>query len=308
MKVVALAGGVGAAKFLSGLIEIVPEQDLTVIANTGDDFLWMGLYICPDLDTVTYTLAGLSNPETGWGVQGDTFRCLDRLQRLGGESWFRIGDLDLATHLFRTNRLRDGCSLSEVTAEICVRNEIHCRILPMTDSPVPTLVHTDEGVLAFQEYFVRRKCEPVVKGFSFEGVELSQPAPGVMEALVSSGAVILCPSNPFISIGPILAVPGIREAMRQAEATVVAVSPVVGGQAIKGPTAAMLAQLGHDVSAAGVAAMYADILDAFVLDTRDEALRSRVSDLGLAVRTAETIMNSAQARVDLARAVMEMVP
>jgi LPPG:FO 2-phospho-L-lactate transferase len=178
----------------------------------------------------------------------------------------------------------------------------------MTDSPVPTLVHTDEGVLAFQEYFVRRKCEPVVKGFSFEGVELSQPAPGVMEALVSSGAVIVCPSNPFISIGPILAVPGIREAMRQAEATVVAVSPVVGGQAIKGPTAAMLAQLGHDVSAAGVAAMYADILDAFVLDTRDEALRSRVSDLGLAVRTAETIMNSAQARVDLARAVMEMVP
>jgi len=308
MKVVALAGGVGAAKFLSGLIEIVPEEDLTIIVNTGDDFLWMGLYICPDLDTVTYTLAGLSNPETGWGVQGDTFRCLDRLQRLGGKSWFRIGDLDLATHLFRTNRLRDGCSLSEVTAEICVRNEIHCRILPMTDSPVPTLVHTDEGVLAFQEYFVRRKCEPVVKGFSFEGVELSQPAPGVMEALVSSGAVIVCPSNPFISIGPILAVPGIREAMRQAEATVVAVSPVVEGQAIKGPTAAMLAQLGHDVSAAGVAAMYADILDAFVLDTRDKALRSRISDLGLAVRTAETIMNSAQAGVDLARAVMEMVP
>ena len=307
MKVVALAGGVGAAKFLSGLIEIVPPEDLTIIVNTGDDFQWMDLYICPDLDTVTYALAGLSNPDTGWGVQGDTFRCLERLQRLGGESWFRIGDLDLATHLLRTHRLRNGCSLSEVTAEICARNGIRCRILPMTNSPVPTLVHTSEGVLAFQEYFVRRRCEPVVQGFTFEGVEQSQPAPGIMEALASSDTIIVCPSNPFISIGPILAVPGIREAVRHAEATVVAVSPVVGGQAIKGPTAAMLGQLGHEVSAAGVAAMYADILDTFILDIRDEALRCRVLDLGLAVRTAETIMNSEPARMSLARMVMEMV-
>ena len=219
MKVVALAGGVGAAKFLSGLIEIVPPEDLTIIVNTGDDFLWMNLFICPDLDTVTYTLARLSNLETGWGVQGDTFRCLDRLQQIGCETWFRIGDLDLATHLFRTDRMRNGRSLSEVTREICARNGIQCRILPMTDSPVPTQIHTDQGVLAFQEYFVRRKCEPAVKGISFEGAELSRPAPGALEALVSAAAIIVCPSNPFISIGPILAVPGIRDAVRQAEAT-----------------------------------------------------------------------------------------
>lgn len=307
MKIVALAGGVGAAKFLSGLIEVVPSEDLTVIVNTGDDFRWMGLYVCPDLDTVTYTLADLANPDTGWGVRGDTFRCLKRLKELGGESWFRIGDLDLATHLFRTECLRNGHSLSEVTAAICATHGIRCRILPMTESPVPTIVHTDEGILGFQDYFVRRKCQPRVRGFTFKGIEQSRPAPGVMEALASAGAVVVCPSNPFISIGPILAVPGIRDAIRRAEATVAAVSPVVGGRAIKGPTAAMLGQLGHEVSAAGVAALYADILDAFILDRRDEMLRSRISDLDLAVRTAETVMDSAKARVELARTVLEML-
>jgi LPPG:FO 2-phospho-L-lactate transferase len=308
MKVVALAGGVGAAKFLSGLIEVVPAEDLTVVVNTGDDFRWMGLYVCPDLDTVTYTLAGLANSATGWGVHGDTFRCLERLQQLGGDYWFRIGDLDLATHLFRTDRLRMGCNLSEVTATICARHGIRCRILPMTDSPVPTLVHTDEGIFEFQDYFVRRTCVPRVNGFTFKGVEKSRPAPGVVEAFASADAVVVCPSNPFISIGPILAVPGIRDAILQTEATVVAVTPIVSGKAIKGPTATMLAQLGHEVSAAGVAALYADILGTFILDRSDEALLSRISDLGIAVRTAETLMDSAQARVELARDVLEKLP
>lgn len=308
MKIVALAGGVGAARFLSGLTDVVPAENLTAVVNTGDDFRWMGLYICPDLDTVTYTLAGLANPDTGWGVRGDTFRCLGRLQALGGEAWFRIGDLDLATHLIRTHLLQDGLTLSEVTAKICRRNGIRSRILPMSDLPVPTLVHTDEGVLAFQDYFVRRKCEPRVIGLAYRNVEQSQAAPGVLENLASAEAIIICPSNPFISVGPILAVPGMREAIRESRATVVAVSPVVGNRAFKGPTAAMLEQLGHEVSAAGVAAIYADILDAFVVDEKDEALRSRISGLGLAVRTADTFMSTAQASRNLARSVIEMLP
>ncbi len=308
MKVVALAGGVGAARFLSGLTDVVPAENLTVVVNTGDDFRWMGLYICPDLDTVTYTLAGLANPDTGWGVRGDTFRCLERLQTLGREAWFRIGDLDLATHLIRTHMLQDGLTLSEATAEICKRNGICSRILPMSDSPVPTLVHTDEGVLAFQDYFVRRKCEPRVIGLAYENAELSQAAPAVLENLASAEAIIVCPSNPFISVGPILAIRGMREAIRESRARVVAVSPVVGNRAFKGPTAGMLEQLGHEVSAAGVAAIYADILDGFVLDDKDEALKSRISGLGLAVRTADTFMSTVQASRNLARVVMEMLP
>lgn len=304
MKVTALAGGVGAAKFLSGLIEVVAAEDLTIIVNTGDDFKWMGLFICPDLDTVVYTLAGLANPDTGWGVRGDSFRCLERLQQLGGESWFRIGDLDLATHLFRTDLLRNGRTLSEVTAEICGRCGVRCRILPMSDSPVPTLIHTAEGILEFQDYFVRRKCQPRVSGFTFRGIERAQPAPGVMEALASASAIVICPSNPFISIGPMLAIPGVRDAILHASATVVAVSPLIAGQAVKGPTATMLGQTGREVSAAGVAAMYADILDVFILDEADKALRDRILEFAPEVETAKTLMDSAQAKADLARKVL----
>ncbi len=305
MKTVALAGGVGAARFLSGLVEVVSPEDLCVVVNTGDDFRWMGLYICPDLDTVTYTLAGIANPDTGWGVNGDTFRCLDRLGRLGGESWFRIGDLDLAAHLLRTDLLAKGHTLSAATGTIASRNGIRSRILPMSDDVVPTLVHTDEGTLAFQEYFVRRGCAPRVRGFNFQGIERSRPAPGVLEAIASAGVIVVCPSNPFISIGPILAVPGIREAVRCSPARVVAVSPVVAGKAVKGPTASMLGQLGHEASAAGVAALYADLLDAFVLDRRDAALAGRISERVPVVRTTETLMDSAGARTNLARVVME---
>jgi LPPG:FO 2-phospho-L-lactate transferase len=307
MKVVALAGGTGAAKLLLGLVEIVPQEDLTIVVNTGDDFRWMGQYVCPDLDTVIYTLAGRANPETGWGVCGDSFHCLERLEELGGESWFRIGDIDLATHLLRTTMLRAGSTLTETAAIISARNGIRSRILPMSDAPVPTIVHTEEGSIPFQEYFVRRRCEPRVRGFTFRDVEQARPAPGVLEALETADAVIVCPSNPFISIGPILSVPGIREALRRTHAKAVAVSPIVCGRAVKGPTGEMLHQLGHETSAVGVAAIYADFLDAFVLDDRDEALCARISAMGLKVRTTETIMESMESRIALAGAAMEMV-
>lgn len=307
MKVVALAGGVGAAKLLSGMARAMPPEDLTVVVNTGDDFYWMGLFVCPDLDTVTYTLADKDNPQTGWGVRGDTFRALERLQELGGDTWFRVGDVDLATHLYRTEQLSCGLSLTAVTQRIAQRNGIRCRILPMTDAPVPTLVETNEGTLLFQDYFVRRQCAPSVVGFTSRSIEKARPSPGVLEALEESSAIIICPSNPFISIGPILSVPGLREALRQVPAKILAVTPLIGGRAIKGPAAAMLEQMGLDVSALSVAKLYQDFLDIFVLDQRDKALASRIASLGMQVRTADTLMNSNEDRLALAQVLLAMV-
>ena len=269
MKITALAGGTGAARLVSGLSEVRPPEDLTVIVNTGDDFDWMGLRICPDLDTIVYTLAGCANPATGWGVRGDTFAMLDELDDLGGPAWFRIGDRDLATHLYRTSLLYSGKSLSEVTRALCSRRGVRSRVLPMSDSPVPTLVHTSEGDLPFQEYFVGRRCEPQVLGFTYVNASTSHPADGVLDAIAQADAVIVCPSNPFISIGPILAVPGIREELKGRSGPVLAVSPIIAGQAVKGPTAAMLRQLGREVSPASVAALYRDFVDIFVLDALD---------------------------------------
>lgn len=306
MKIVALAGGVGAAKFLSGLVHSVPEEDLTVVVNTGDDFHWMGLYVCPDLDTVTYTLAGRANPQTGWGIRDDSFQVLDGLKDLGCEPWFRIGDLDLATHIYRTEQLRSGRSLSDITRRICERFGIRFRILPMTDSPVPTLVHTTEGALPFQEYFVKKRCAPPVLGFTFQGVESAKPAPGVDEALQAAGAVVICPSNPFISIGPILSLPGLRETLRRIPAQIAAVTPIIAGEAVKGPTAAMMRQLGLGVSAAGVAKLYQDFIDDFVLDLHDEQLISEITALGIRAHTARTLMDSADATTRLAQSVMEI--
>jgi|SRR5688572_1981875 len=305
MKIVALAGGVGAAKFLSGLVRVIPPENLTIIVNTGDDFRWQGLHISPDLDTITYTLAGLSNPETGWGIRGDTFHCLSRLKALGCDTWFQVGDRDLATHVYRTDRLRVGIGLSEVTDCIRKMNGIEARVLPMTDSFVPTQVHTDEGTMHLQDYFVRRKCEPRVSGFTFQGIEASKPAPGVLESLGDASAVIVCPSNPFISINPILAVPGVRASLRHP--TVIAVSPIIAGRAIKGPTAAMLAQMGHEVSAVSVAEMYRDFVDTFVLDHQDAALQNRITTLGMKARIADTLIDNDEARIALARSVLEMV-
>jgi LPPG:FO 2-phospho-L-lactate transferase len=308
MKIVALAGGVGGAKLLWGLARVVPARDLTIVVNTGDDFDWLGLRVCPDLDTVLYTLAGLAHPGTGWGVRDDTFSTLHRIEQLGGPAWFRIGDRDLATHILRTEALRSGRTLTEVIAGLCRSNGVEPRVLPMSDDPVPTRVHTDAGILPFQEYFVRRRAAPRVSGFTFEGIESARPAPGVLEAIAQADAVLLCPSNPFISINPILGVPGIRPALRAVRERTTAVTPIVQGVALKGPAAAMLDQLGLETSPVGVARLYGDIVRRFVLDRRDEGLAAAVAALGMEPHCRETVMESDESKVELARAVVELMP
>jgi LPPG:FO 2-phospho-L-lactate transferase len=307
MKAVALAGGIGASKFLAGLVAVLPPEQVTIIVNTGDDFQWMGLYICPDLDTVTYTLAGLANPETGWGILGDTFHALERLQILGCDTWFKLGDRDLATHIYRSQKIREGNTLAQVTGDISRKSGIRSVILPMTNSYVPTEIQTDEGTLAFQDYFVRRRCEPRVEAFLYRTIENSSAAPGVIEAVRAAEVVFICPSNPYISIGPILAVPGIREALHETNARIAAITPIIAGQAIKGPTARMLREMGQDVSAVSVARMYSDFVDLFVLDQRDAGLLPGVASLGLQVRLADTLMDDHRSKTDLARKVVEMV-
>ena len=254
--IVALSGGIGASKLLLGLCQVIDSAELTVIVNTGDDFVLHGLTICPDLDTVTYTLAGLADQERGWGIDGDTFHAMGCLDRYGREAWFNLGDRDLATHLHRTALLREGYALSEVTDSIRRTLGVQTRILPMTNELTPTIVLTDEGPRPFQEYLVRDNARHSVRGVRFEGVERSRPAPGVLEAIESAEAIILCPSNPVISVGPILAVPGIRDALRMTEAPIVGISPVVGGRSLKGPTDKFLAGLGREVSALSVARLY----------------------------------------------------
>ena len=307
MKVAALAGGVGAARLLSGLIRVMPQEDLTVIVNTGDDFRWHGLLVCPDIDTIIYTLAGIANPETGWGVEGDTFRCLERLSTLGLDPWFRIGDRDVATHIYRTNLLAGGLTLTSATEAIRKQNGIRASILPMTDSPVPTIVDTDEGTLEFQDYFVRRRCAPRVRGISFKDISGALPAPGVEEALADADAIIICPSNPFISIGPILAVPGIEEAIENSPATVAAVSPVIGGKAVKGPTAVMLSQLGHEVSPVGVAKIYSGLLDVFLVDESDAAFAPGISAMGIETHASRILMDTPSASESLARTLLGLI-
>jgi len=307
MRLTALAGGVGAAKLLSGIVRVSPPEKLTVIVNTGDDFQCMGLHISPDLDTVTYTLAGIENPATGWGIRDDSFHCLERLRELGADTWFQLGDRDLATHIFRTHRLQAGERLSEIVSAAARANGIQTRILPMTDSFVPTLVHTDEGTLEFQDYFVRRKCAPVVRGFDFKDIQAAMPASGVLESIRQAKAVIVCPSNPFISIGPILNVPGVREALQTTRARILAVSPIVAGEALKGPAANMMRQLGLEVSAFGVASLYRDFLDVFVIDSADGDLRAPIEALGIQVHTVNTIMDSTASRIALAEPVLDLL-
>jgi LPPG:FO 2-phospho-L-lactate transferase len=307
MKLTALAGGVGAAKLLWGLAKVIPPQDLTVIVNTGDDFRCYGLNVCPDLDTIAYTLAGLENPDHGWGLRDESFRCLERLGELGCDTWFQLGDRDLATHIFRTHRLECGDSLTKVTAALSSANGIQSRILPMADIPIPTMIHTHSGILSFQDYFVRRNCAPDVLGLSFSGIEKALPAPGVLEAIQGADAVVICPSNPFISIGPILEVPGIRNALRTSPAVTVAVTPIVAGAALKGPSAEMMRHLGFEVSAFTVARLYGDFLDIFLLDQQDAGLRERIAELGLTVHMTDTVMSSMEAKMALAQTVMDIL-
>jgi LPPG:FO 2-phospho-L-lactate transferase len=307
MKITALAGGVGASKLLLGLASVMPPEDITIIANTGDDIELFGLRICPDIDTVTYTLAGVINQDTGWGLKGDTFECLQWLVRYGETPWFNLGDRDFATHIVRTNQLRSGRSLSDVTDEIRRRLGVQSRILPMSDAYTPTRVVTDEGEMHFQEYFVRRKCEPRVRAVFFDNIDSARPAPGVVSAILDADAVIICPSNPIISIGPILAVPGIREAVGDTPATVAAITPIVGGKALKGPAADMLRDLGHQVSARGVAELYNDLLDVFVLDERDADAAREIQAPGMQVQNADTIMQTLDDKQRLARWLIDML-
>jgi LPPG:FO 2-phospho-L-lactate transferase len=298
VKVVVLAGGVGGARLAYGFYRLLPPEDLTVVVNTGDDFDHIGLRICPDLDTVSYTLAGLANRETGWGIAGDTFEALAALERIGGPSWFRLGDRDLATHLQRTALLNSGLRLTEVTLQICGDLGVQARVLPMTDDPVATKVMTPEGELDFQEYFVRRRCEPAVQSIRFAGIESAHPSPEVVRALTEAVGIVVAPSNPFVSVDPILALPGVRELVQSKPA--VAVSPIVGGRAIKGPAAKMLLELGLDVSASGVAERYAGLVGGFVMDRQDESLAADVSARGFETVVAQTIMRSDEERESMA--------
>lgn len=303
--IVALAGGVGAARFLDGLVRVVPPKDVFVIGNTGDDAEIHGLHISPDLDTVTYTLAGLANPVHGWGLRGDTFHNLEALRRLGADAWFQLGDQDLATHIFRTERLRAGAKLSQVTREINAALGVKSAIVPMSDDPVRTMVETRAGLLDFQDYFVRRRTRDAVQGIRFRGAEKSKPAPGVLNAIAQADAVIVCPSNPLISIGPILAVPGIRRALERRRGPTIAISPIVGGRALKGPAAKMMRSLKMSASAQGVAQFYKGIVNVLVLDKEDEAQASKIESQGMRAIVTDTIMAGLSKKKSLARAVMK---
>ena len=303
--ITALAGGVGAARFLTGLVKLVKEEDLTVVVNTGDDIELYGLHISPDIDIVSYTLAGIVDEEKGWGIQGDTFRGLEALKKLGNEAWFTLGDADLATHMFRTNLLKKELKLSEVTALITKALGLKVKILPMTDDRFETRILTKDGLIHFEEYFVKNSSKDEVLGVEFIGADTAKPALGVVEAILSSELLVVCPSNPVVSIGTILAVGGIREALRQTNAQTVAISPIVGGAPIKGPADKLLKALGFEVSAYSVAKLYADFLDTFVIDTVDASEKGRIEELGIEVRITNTIMRTLDDKVALAKTVLE---
>lgn len=305
-KVVALAGGVGGAKFLQGLAQVVQNDSLTAIVNTADDFFLYGLHISPDLDTVMYTLAGLANPETGWGIADDTRVTLDAIARYGEDPWFLLGDQDFATHILRTHRLRNGESLTAVTAGLSGSLGIEAALLPMTDDRVSTEILTDDGWLAFQDYFVARRQQDDVLDVRFDGIEDAAPTVEVLRAIAAADLIICCPSNPLVSIGPILAVPEMREAISDADAPVVAISPIVGGRALKGPADRMMATQGHEVSALGVARMYADIVDGMVIDDVDAELAAPITELGMKVSACQTIMGGPQDRARLAHDVLDV--
>ena len=301
--VVALSGGIGGAKLVTGLARVLAPKQLLVVANTGDDFEHLGLTICPDLDTLMYTLAGVHDPAKGWGRADETWRFMHALAELGGETWFRLGDADLATHIERTRRLRAGETLSVITADFSRRLGIATPLVPMSDQPVRTLVHTAEAALPFQQYFVAQRCAPSVRGFSFQGTEAARPLPAFLDALASSRlhAVIICPSNPFISIDPILALPGVRKALATCPAPVVAVSPIVGGDALKGPTAKMMRELGLPVTATTVARHYGALLQGYVLDHGDA---EQVHNIDIPVCPAQTVMQSLDDKQTLAQTVL----
>jgi len=304
--IVVLSGGTGGAKFVDGLRQIVPAKDLTLIVNTGDDLEWWGLYVSPDLDSITYVLAGLLSKERGWGVKGDTFFCLQAMGELGEPIWFHTGDRDLAVHLLRTKLLRQGKTLTEVTTEIATSMGVQARILPMCNARVETRVDTPIGELSFEEYFVQRWYQDPVNSVRFAGVEQAEPAPGVIDAIMSATVVLLAPSNPVTSIGPILAVPGVMDALKQTNAPIAAISPIVGGKSVSGPADVLMAAQGLPVSIAGVAWAYREFLDILVVDNRDATAAAEVQQTGVRVHCADTIMTTADEKADLARQVLSL--
>jgi len=311
MRVVALAGGVGGAKLVDGLSKILPNESLTVIVNTGDDFDHLGLRICPDLDTVCYTLAGIANPASGWGRADESWQAMESVGQLGGPTWFRLGDRDLGTHLERTRLLAAGYTLSEVTRQFCEVWGINALVLPMSDDHIPTKVSSDEGELSFQEYFVRRQCHPRVSGFHFEGIDSSHPAPGVIESLNEAELIIICPSNPWVSIDPILSVPGVRDAMMAKAdfSKLIAVSPIIAGQAVKGPAAKMYQEMGLTPSAISVAQHYGSqvggkLLTGFVFDNLDVDQKGAIAEIGLPILITNTLMKTQEDRIRLSKEVI----
>jgi LPPG:FO 2-phospho-L-lactate transferase len=303
--ITALAGGVGAARFLTGLVKLINAEDLRIIANTGDDIELFGLHISPDIDIVAYTLAGIVDEDKGWGIKGDTFNCLEMLKKHGADTWFNLGDKDLATHIYRTERLAKGFTLSQVTDEICHALSLKVKILPMSDDKFETRIKIAECTVHFEEYFVKRQAKDEVLGVEFAGAKDAKPSPEVLNAILDAEKVVICPSNPIVSIGAILAVDGIRDALKRTKARVVGVSPIVAGAPIKGPADKLLRGLGLDVSAYSVAKLYADFLDVFVIDAKDEGEKNKIELLGLDVKVTNTIMKSLSDKVSLAKTVLE---
>ena len=313
--ILALAGGIGGAKLALGFAKVLPPEKLTIVVNTGDDEVFHGLHVSPDLDTMMYALAGLTNPQTGWGLAGDSFSALGMLERYGEPVWFNLGDMDLATHIRRTELLRQGWSLSEVTRELCQRLGIRHAIVPMSDDRVRTIVETGEGDLTFQVYFVKRRCEPVAKGIHFEdaegrplsGDEGAGASRGFLDALAKATTVVFCPSNPFLSIAPILSLPGVKERIASFSGPRVVVSPIVGGEALRGPAAKLLGELGHGVSSLGVASQYQGLCDIFLIDEVDRCFSDAISRLGMRVEVAPTIMDTDDDKVRLAKHICKLV-
>ena len=302
-----LTGGTGGAKLVDALKQLLPARKLTLIVNTGDDLVWWGLHVSPDLDSIMYVLAGMLSKDRGWGVDDDSFECLEAMRRMGAPAWFRIGDRDLATHLTRTHLLASGRTLTRATAEIAAALGVDSHILPMSDERVETRVTTPGGELSFQEYFVRERYQPEVRGVRFVGAEQASPAAGVLEAIRGAEAVVVAPSNPITSIGPILAVPGIRQVLQETPAPVAAISPIVGGTAVSGPAGTLMASQGLPVSIAGVAQAYRDFLDLLIVDERDAEAAEALRQSGLQVHCAKTIMKTADDKAALAATVLELV-
>ncbi len=305
--VLAIAGGVGGAKLALGLSRVLTPDELTIVVNTGDDETFHGLHVSPDLDTVTYALAGMTNQETGWGVAGETFRALGALGRLGAETWFQLGDLDLAMHIRRTDLLAQGWTLTDVTRELTTRLGIAHPIVPMSDDPVRTIALTDQGELAFQDYFVRLACEPRITGVRFEGVDDSHASPAFLRALAGADAIVFCPSNPVVSVGPVLAVHGVYDAIEGFTGGRIAVSPIVGGRALRGPAAKMMAELGEEVSVSGVAHRYMGVCDTLVIDTVDASEAASVESHGVRAVVTNTVMRTDEDKEQLAREVLALV-